>query len=275
MTRPGRSRFDHARPRGIGLAACALIAAIALTASRAHAESPAERTAKSKVLEGASRLDRGDAAGALELFRQAHATFPKSTYLYNIAIAAQASGEDVEALEMFERFLDEGRSQGGPERVADAERQRAALLPKVATLDVTGAPGGVLAIDGRDRGKLPLPRPVRLSPGTHEVTVTRPGYARFQQSVNAEAGGTVRVDAAPRSLLATEPVAAEPPSATLPTAAAAITATPAQESSARPLYRSPWVWGVAAAVVVGTVAVLLLTSTGGGRACPSNVDECP
>src|SRR5687768_16207690 len=97
--------------RGVAAARWAAPVALLLVllgATDGLAQSDAERTRAQKLLaEGAALLDRGRPAESLESFQEAYSVVRRPHYHYNIATAQQAIGQDLEALESFERFLSE------------------------------------------------------------------------------------------------------------------------------------------------------------------------
>jgi hypothetical protein len=62
------------------------------------------------------------------------------------------------------------------------------------TVMITERDADVL-VDNKKVGKSPLPEPLRLKRGPHEIQVTKNGFASFKQSVEVEAGKSVTVKA--------------------------------------------------------------------------------
>jgi len=57
-------------------------------------------------------------------------------------------------------------------------------------LEISGAAGAQVTIDGRLTGVLPLPKPLEVTPGTHLVAVTKPGYKSFSEEIELNRGQT-------------------------------------------------------------------------------------
>ncbi len=131
---------------------------------------------------------------------------------YDFGLAYLGLGRRGEALSAFERFLAEA-----PDAAADkrdlAARQVAALRPRVGALIITGLPAGAtIVIDDREVGKVPLPGPLYLNPGPHEITARlSPGVTGPAVRVEVTAGASLAVTLASPSY--PRPPAAAPPRA--------------------------------------------------------------
>lgn len=62
------------------------------------------------------------------------------------------------------------------------------LTPRPATLRVRGSVGGRLLIDGRERGTLPLSRPVSIPAGEHFVAVVKRGHVPYAATLTLRNG---------------------------------------------------------------------------------------
>ena len=130
-------------------------------------------------------------------------------------------GEDAEALSDFERFLDE--APYAPKRSRDeATRAAEVLRPKLAYLEIeVQDAGSAVALDGHDVGESPLPRPLIVTPGAHEVRVVKSGMNEEVRKVSPIAGQKLRV------VVKLTAVAAPVAAARSPAAPAASNAEPA------------------------------------------------
>jgi tetratricopeptide (TPR) repeat protein len=192
------------------------------TVIAAPAASP-EETAANHLETGNARLDAGDFAAAVAEYRAGFAVYPRASLLFNIGVAELRQEHLLEAAEAFEGVL--ARPDATPEVLEETRQQIEAVNKKLALLSLTGTGGTALAVDGRARGTLPLPGPLRLLPGRHTVSATREGHHPFQRQISTAPG--VRMDLE----VALEPL---PP--------------PPQPK------RRYWLWGaVGAAVVAGAV----------------------
>jgi len=182
----------------------ALVAAIALMlvapgAARAQSADPNEpvrEAARAKLVEGVDALKRGEHQLALDRFGEAYALVPSPKIQYDFGLAYVGLGRRAEALSAFERFLAEAQDAPADKR-EKAEQNLAALRAQLGAVTIVarGAPDGtVIAVDGREVGRAPLPRAVYVDPGPHEIAVRpaggRPGQVQW---IEVRAGATVEV----------------------------------------------------------------------------------
>jgi tetratricopeptide (TPR) repeat protein len=180
------------RHRGLRAVAC-LLAAL-LTAGNALGQPDAARKqARALQVEGLRLLEKGDDRGALERFDEAFRLVASPKILFNRAKAHLGLGEEVEALSDFERFLDE--APYAPKRSREeATRAAEALRPKLAYLDVDAEDAGsTIRVDGKEVGTAPLPRPIVVAPGSHEIRVAKAGMNDEVRTVSPLAGQKLRV----------------------------------------------------------------------------------
>jgi hypothetical protein len=67
------------------------------------------------------------------------------------------------------------------------------LKGKPALLEVVGADGSEIVVDGRTEGDTPLTQPLELEPGTHFVAVTKRGHRAYSEELTFEHGATTKV----------------------------------------------------------------------------------
>ncbi|XYH96245.1 PEGA domain-containing protein [Sorangium sp. So ce1128] len=209
------------------LAACALAAALAAPASPARAQpeppappasgapaeppaaaptppdaplppaSPDEALARAKELFQAGNELRktGDCQRALELYlrsRQVVASVPNTL---NAAFCLDQLGRYDEALELYETLLTELRAElGEPERKGVASTV-AGLRARIGSVLVSSNVDGLVLIDGRPRGRLPVAGPIRLLPGGHTLRVVKDGWRTFETILTVRIAEITTVDA--------------------------------------------------------------------------------
>jgi hypothetical protein len=180
-----------------------ILIVVLLLAPPAWAQTPQQRAeAQKKAAEGARLADQGKHADALARFREAYEMFQNPGFLYNMGIAYEALGDDVEALTMFERFLNDAQKVA-PEFIADAVAQGRELKKRLAEIDVRSTQDGAqVTLDGRVVGQTPLHR-LRTKPGSHTVQLSKTGFAAFGKTVSAAPEETVVVEAMMRPLMVT------------------------------------------------------------------------
>jgi hypothetical protein len=179
-----------------------LLGALLLVPTRALAQDDVTLTmARERFKEGVSYFDKKDFAKARVAFLQAYALKKHPAVLLNLAQSELRSGHEADAAKHFALYLRDYKD------ATDAERQGAetgltaakALVAEVA-LDVD-ATGAEVYVDGDLEGQTPLPGPVFLAPGSHELLAKKEGKSAKSQ-VNASAGQSssvsLKLAAAPR-----------------------------------------------------------------------------
>src|ERR1041384_5797929 len=96
-------------------------------------------------------MQKGDNKHALEKFEAAYRLAPSPRILFNRGKAHNALGHDIEALDDFERFLDEApyapkQSRDEAQRIVDS------LRPKMSYLDIVTDDSGARVVDGKEVG---------------------------------------------------------------------------------------------------------------------------
>jgi len=133
---------------------------------------------------------------ALVEFLRSRQLFPLRNAVRNAAVCLRELHRYDEALETYDSLL-----QDFGKELPEADRQSvvadiAKLGKYVAFLAVeSDPPGATVVVDGRERGKTPLDKPVRVTIGTRNVRVYREGYAPYETPVFVASGETQRVSA--------------------------------------------------------------------------------
>jgi len=181
----------------------AVLCSSLLAQSLARAQEPPKTTASEGDIEAAKDLFRkgvtlfeaGDIERALDFFLRSRAAFASAKNTLNAAICLERLGRADEAIELYEEVLTKFSDGIDASARAGVISATANLRKKIGSIDVSANVEGMLVIDGRMRGKLPLVAPVRVLPGSHVVRVIKDGWDTFQQTVKVEVGQTVAVDA--------------------------------------------------------------------------------
>jgi hypothetical protein len=163
----------------------------------------AKSKARALLTEGSTLYQSGDIAGALEKFKQAHATYASPKIHFNLGQAYRDLGRFDDSMAAFEKFLI-GASDASPEALADARRAVAELKPKLGRVRIEcPIPGAEVSIDGRVEGQAPLPEPVWAMPGRHQIIALAAGSSPLVEKIDVVAGAEVLVDLNPRVMQAT------------------------------------------------------------------------
>ena len=124
---------------------------------------------------------------ALAALLRSRTVYPSRASTRNAALCLYRLHRTDEALEMFEALLAFSDLPADYRQVATSAI--AELTPQVGTLEIEGGEiGATIVIDGRYRGALPLPGPLRVKPGSHEVRAFKEGFDTFGATVEVGAG---------------------------------------------------------------------------------------
>lgn len=157
-------------------------------------EAPPADDARGLFLRGQTAYSQGDYEDAASLWERAYALEARVGLQYNLSQVYERLGRLEDAAAALERYV--GGTAPDDARLPDARARLAAIRERIGRTAVRlqgGPEGGVLLVDGEDRGRLPRPDPLLLTPGSHEIRVRAPGYADFAASVAVPAGQVVDV----------------------------------------------------------------------------------
>ncbi len=194
----------------------ALVLSVGVTVPARAGDDP-KKVARQHYEAGAEAMKKGDYAGARKDFQAAYAASPNFRVLYDIAEADLGLGLPEQALDAFQRFLDDGGEQVPEQQREQVTQQIAQLELGFALLDiVTEPPGAEVTLDGGPLGTTPLARSVRLRAGVHVIGASRRGAAAVTRVVTLEGGDHVRVTLSPPDASKPPAVAAPAPTSTQP-----------------------------------------------------------
>ncbi|HEY8923146.1 MAG TPA: tetratricopeptide repeat protein, partial [Polyangia bacterium] len=172
--------------------------------------------AKAEALEhfeqGVRLGESGSYREAAAEFERAYRLSPHYAVLYNLGQAYMALGQPVEAVEALQRYLTEGASQVPAARRSEVQaaikQQRARIGSVVLEANVDGA---ALLVDGVTVGRSPLPSPVRVARGEHQITAVLDGYRATPRTVTVSGDGARVTTVLERVAPAEQGVAPAPP----------------------------------------------------------------
>ncbi len=235
--------------------ALALVVWLASVAPPAAAQTAeARERAQALVRQGKERYEQGDYEAALEKFISALQIFHSARIYFNVGQAYRGLARSPEAIEAFQKFLDEAPDAEAALR-DEAKQRIAESRTRVATLEVVSdVPGAEVLVDGRSYGQTPLAKPVLIAAGPHQILVQKAGYPiQHIEAIDAARGGYVRIqarlDVSPDTLAGAAPLSISTPAE-----------SPKNESS--PAYTRWWFWTLigVAAVAAAAAAVVVVTS---------------
>lgn len=202
----------NARLRARTIAALLAVLAVATAAPRARAGDAEEdrRMAAQGLFERGVKLAKdGDSKAALEAFRAAYASYPSFRVLYNIGQLCARMGDGACAVRAYEQYLRDGGADVPGKRRSAVDSEIKALRRTLALVTIkTGLSGAEVTVDGTDAGKTPLPGPVPVNAGSHEIAITHEGRTT-KKSVKVVSGDEVTLDMDPAE--EEEPGRTDPP----------------------------------------------------------------
>jgi Cys-rich repeat protein len=139
-------------------------------------------------------FDKGNWAAALAEWQAAYKLDPQLDTLFNIGSAHQKLFQYVEAAEAFEKYI----SLSPPETDTSKAKQVVAdlqLLIVELKVTVTPAKDVIVRVDGKELGKLPLAKPLRISSGTRVFELVLEGYEPFKETRTVTSGAPVELKA--------------------------------------------------------------------------------
>ena len=150
--------------------------------------------AKRFFQEGNALRKNGAFLRALEAYQRSRERFPSVSNTLNAAYCLERLSRFDEALEVYEELLATFEGKIDAAALASVSAATRKLRAQVGSVDVSGNVAGLVVLDGRMRGKLPLPGPIRIMPGEHVLRVIHEGYATEERTVVIRVGETARVD---------------------------------------------------------------------------------
>jgi PEGA domain len=144
---------------------------------------------------GVALLDAGDTERALEAFVRSREFVPSAKNTVNAAICLERLGRLDEALDMYEEVLARFAANLDEEDRKSLAPVTAGLRQRIGYLELSSNVDGLVVVDGRSRGRLPLTTALRLLPGERRVRVVKDGYRTFEQVIEVAAGRSTPLDA--------------------------------------------------------------------------------
>jgi hypothetical protein len=168
-------------------------------------------TARSLAREGYEAQKRGDYGTAADRFTRAEQLVDAPTLLLGIGRAQVGLGKLVEAEETYQRILRERLEPDAPapfvKALQDARVEAAALAPRLAwvTIDVQGAHGSSVSVDGEPVAAAGLGVRRPYDPGSHTLHVSADGFLPADQTFQVSEGETRTIAISPPTKLSSTP----------------------------------------------------------------------
>lgn len=221
------------------------IASIAVPAAAQPKDPVEEATVHFK--RGTEFYDENDFRGALIEFQRAYELVPSWKILFNIGQVEMELKNYAGALAAYTRYLREGGPDVPAGRVAQVNADIERLKGRVGRIGIRTTDGAEVLVDALSVGHAPLPEPVLVNAGRHEVKVMMAGHPPQTRVIDV---------AGQQELTLVLPLVA-------PTRVEEAPAAPKQDRSTRPPSKLPMVmsWSVtgALAATAGVFAVMTYT----------------
>jgi len=137
----------------------------------------------------------GSYEGALAEFRKAYQTSPSYRVLYNIAQTQYALHDFVGAYKSLIQYMAEGRGEISGDRLVQVDEMSAKLRERIAHLQISASVAGAdIRIDDVSVGSSPLPGPVPVNVGKHNITAWKTGLPTASRTLTVAGKETVKVE---------------------------------------------------------------------------------
>jgi hypothetical protein len=168
--------------------------------SVAHAESgPQERAAAEMLFQDAKRLMKtGKVPEACRKLEESQRLDPRAGTLLALAVCHKNEGKIATAWVEFREALSLAKKAGRMDRVSLAQKEIAAIEPKLPRLAIVVpaaslVPGLVLRRDGEELGPPLWDTAVPVDPGEHQVSASAPGRKAWEAKVTVAEGDEAKV----------------------------------------------------------------------------------
>lgn len=170
----------------------------AQTAKKADAANAAAVAEAKKNFEvGLKLYKEGLVKEALAAFVAANKISPRASVQRNIGQCQRDLKDFAAAYETYSGMLDTFWQKMKPAEAEDIKRALEELSLLTGTVEIkTAEPDAAVSIDGKEIGKTPIAKPVRLNIGPHAVAVSKTGFEPFSKDTPIQGNDKIVVDAA-------------------------------------------------------------------------------
>lgn len=140
-------------------------------------------------------FNEGSYDASLLEFRRSYQLAPSYKILYNVALVNVQLNDYAQALDYFERYLEEGGSDVPELRTAEVKAEIERLSARVAKVHVTAnVTGAQVSVDDLFIGNTPLQKPLRVNAGRRKVTVAAKGRVPINRVVELAGGDSISLE---------------------------------------------------------------------------------
>src|SRR5688572_29785855 len=187
--------------------------------------------AKAHFRTGEIYYERGRFSDAAREFEEAYRLSQRAELLYNMGKSYDGGGDHARALGAYRRFMKAVLES--PDR-AIVQKRIEALSRLVGRVTITSdVEGASITLDGISVGTTPLPEPIEVNPGAHNVIASHEGHKTWKGPFVAAPGAPVTVNARLESLVKVT-----------------VVKEVVEVERKVPVYKRWWLWTLVGAVVV-------------------------
>ena len=182
----------------------------------ADTKSDSKVEAKAHFRRGIEAYEAHRLSEAAAEFKAAYDLSPAYKVLYNIGQVNAALGDAVSAVDAYERYLQQGGNEISPSRRKAVQAELAAQRAQIALVSLKCSPDGAsIQVDGKVIGTSPLAAPIRLTKGSHTLTLIAKNYDSLIRALEVAGNDQVTLEL---SLQPTGPIPRDEPSPNAPDA---------------------------------------------------------
>lgn len=192
------------------LSFAAALTVVALTAAATAHAAGAPRSPRNEErlrAAGDAALQAKDYDAAARAYSDLYRLTQQPDMLFQLGIVAAAQGHLLDAQDLLRRFLSDPRFDPSVSEAKEQEARRILALPRPpsAKVNIIGTSGTLVLVDQRLVARLPLARPLLISPGKHTLLLEEKGR-RQQEEIDAAVGRFIEItyDGSTQALLSTE-----------------------------------------------------------------------
>jgi hypothetical protein len=166
------------------------------TAAAGSAPTPAQLAEAKKFFEAGLKLMKEQLyQEALASFLEAYRISPRESIQNNIALSYRNLKDFASAYSAYEELLARFGDKMKPAAKNDAQRalEELVILTGLVTIKVQ-EPDAKVTVDGKEVGKTPLSKPVRVNIGVHTITVSKPGFETITKEITTRGHDEASVD---------------------------------------------------------------------------------
>jgi hypothetical protein len=178
-------------------------AALAILPGAAEAQAPKPEPVRFEARrladEGQRRFEAGDYRGAIERLREAHAKFAAPTIELALAEAHEKLGELLEARSFYERLAGAELERAAPAEFQEARTSAKSALDRLEgviprlVVELVGPAPPVLSLALDGKAVQASPRPIRVNPGRHTLSIEMSGQPTEKRTLELKEGETRRI----------------------------------------------------------------------------------